>query len=287
MTDPVPALQGLSSIASDYDVILSDVWGVLHDGRRARPRAGEALTKYREAGGKVVLITNSPRPSPPIHEELAALGVPRSAYDDMVTSGDVTRMAIAEHAGTDVHWVGPRGDAPLFEGLDVGFSGADTATAIVVTDMNDDDDEPGDYEDEMALWLERKLPLICANPDLIVEQGDRIIYCAGALAEAYRAKGGEVIMAGKPYRPIYRDALRLAGRDPGEGADRSRILAIGDSARTDAAGAARIGIEFLFITGAIHAAELGPVDEPDPALVTRLLGASAASARGFMPRLFW
>lgn len=282
------ALKGLGAIANGYDAILSDVWGVVHNGIVAHPTAVEALVNFRRQGGRVVLITNAPRPSPPIVEMLDELGVVREAYDDIVSSGDATRAVLADYRGKSVHYVGPPEENDgLFEGLDITLSGPETASAIVVTDLDTDDDTPDMYNDRITLWLKRNLPLIAANPDRIVEHGDRLIYCGGALADLYEARGGMIVMVGKPYRPIYTEALRLADKAAGKTLDRSRILAIGDSVRTDAIGAAGAGLDLLFITGSIHAAELDAFGKPDPDAVERLVAPSGARIAGYMARLGW
>ena len=282
------ALKGLGAIANGYDAILSDVWGVVHNGIAAHPTAVEALVNFRRQGGRVVLITNAPRPSPPIIEMLDELGVVREAYDDIVSSGDATRAVLADYRGKAVHYVGPPEENDgLFEGLDITLSGPETASAIVVTDLDTDDDTPDMYNDRITMWLKRNLPLIAANPDRIVEHGDRLIYCGGALADLYEARGGMIVMVGKPYRPIYTEALRLAEKAAGKTLDRSRILAIGDSVRTDAIGAAGAGLDLLFITGSIHAAELDAFGKPDPDAVERLVAPSGARIAGYMARLGW
>lgn len=279
-------IAGLSEIAHRYDVILSDVWGVLHNGVSAYASAGAALAQYRRDGGKVVLITNAPRPSAPIIAMIDHLGVPREAWDSMVSSGDCTREMIAPYRGKVIHHVGPATtDNGLYEGLDVTRGPAEIAEAIVATDMDDDEETPETYLPRMRLWLERGLPLICANPDKVVEIGDRLYYCAGALADLYAEMGGQVLMAGKPYTPIYDDALRLAEEAVGHPVPRERILAIGDSVRTDAMGAAAFDIDLLFITGSVHAEELDAFGSPDPAAVRALVAPSHARLAGFMPRL--
>jgi HAD superfamily hydrolase (TIGR01459 family) len=281
-------LSGLGAIASRYDAILSDVWGVVHNGIAAHATAVAALAEFRKAGGRVVFITNAPRPSPDIVPLLDRLGVVRESYDAMVSSGDSTRALLEPYRGKAVHYVGPPDENDgLFAGLDIRLTGPEEASAIVVTDLDTDDDTPDMYNDRVTIWLGRKLPLIAANPDRVVEHGDRLIYCGGALADLYEARGGQIIMAGKPYRPIYTEALRLAEQAAGRPLDRSRILAIGDSVRTDAIGAAGAGLDLLFITGSIHAAELDAFGNPDPTAVKALLDPSAATVAGFMPKLAW
>jgi len=284
----MPQPEGLAALAGDYDAVLSDVWGVIHNGRAAYPSAVEALVNYRAGGGRVVLITNAPRPSPPIVTMLDHLGVPRTAYDAIVSSGDATRAMVARYAGKVIHHVGPpTADDALYEGLDVTRGSADEAEAVVVTDLDTDDDTPDMYADRIAHWLKRGLPLICANPDKVVEIGEQIVYCGGAIADIYAELGGEVHMAGKPFAPIYEEALRLAETAVGHKLDRRRILAIGDSVRTDAIGAADFGLDLLFITGSIHASELDAFGKPDPGAIRALVAPSGARLAGFMPRLAW
>jgi HAD superfamily hydrolase (TIGR01459 family) len=175
----------------------------------------------------------------------------------------------------------------LFDGLELTLGPAEAADAVVVTDLDTDDDTPDMYGQRLALWRKRNLPLIAANPDRVVEHGDRIIYCGGALADLYEAQGGRILMAGKPYRPIYKQAQKLAEAAAGRALDRRRILAIGDSVRTDAIGAANYDLDLLFITGSIHAEELDAFGKPDPAAIRALVAPSGAELAGFMPRLAW
>jgi HAD superfamily hydrolase (TIGR01459 family) len=278
----------LSDLAQNYDAILSDVGGVLHNGVAAFPEAVDALRRFRQGGGRVVLITNAPRAAAAIVDLLDELHVPRDAYDAIVSSGDVTRGTIAPYSGKIIHHVGPPTiDDSLYEGLGVIRGPAEEASAVVVTDLDTDDDTPDMYEDRIKVWLRRRLPLICANPDRVVEHGGRIIYCGGALADLYEAHGGSIKMSGKPYRPIYDEALRLAEKAAGKPLERGRILAIGDSVRTDAIGAANAGLDLLFVTGSIHAQELDAFGSPDPDAIRALVAPSGARLVGFMPRLAW
>jgi HAD superfamily hydrolase (TIGR01459 family) len=281
-------MTNLAALAPRYDAILSDVWGVVHNGVAAHPMACDALVEYRRGGGRVVLITNAPRPSPAIVDLLDGLGVPRDAYDDIVSSGDVTRTMLEDYRGHTIHYVGPPGENDgLFEGLDIRLGPAGAADAVLITDLDTDDDTPDMYGERMAQWLSRNLPLIVANPDRVVEHGDRIIYCGGAVADLYEARGGRILMAGKPYRPIYTGALQRAEQAAGRALDKARVLAIGDSVRTDAIGAANFGIDLLFITGSIHAEELDAFGQPDPAAIRALVAPSGARLAGYMPRLAW
>lgn len=288
MSSPARALAGFSEIAGNYDAALCDVWGVVHNGVAAYPSAVKALIEYRKAGGRLVFITNAPRPSAPLIAMLDRLGVSRDAYDAIVSSGDATRAMIAPYKGKVVHHVGPpTEDDSLYEGLGVIRGPAEEAEVIVVTDLDTDDDTPDMYNARIDLWLKRGLPMICANPDRVVEHGDRLIYCGGALGDLYEARGGKVRMAGKPYRPIYDEALRLAELAAGRKLDKGRMVAIGDSVRTDAIGASQFGIDLLFVTGSIHAGELDAFGNVDPQAVADLVAPSGASVAGFLPRLAW
>lgn len=281
-------MSSLSAIAGNYDAVLSDVWGVVHNGITAHPSAVDALSRFRQGGGRVVLITNAPRPSPPIVDMLDRMNVPRDAYDAVVSSGDVTRAMLVPYRGTTLHYVGPvEENDGLFDGLDITLGAPEDAKAVIVTDLDDDDQTPDDYTDRITTWLARKLPMICANPDRVVEHGDQLIYCGGALADLYEARGGMIKMAGKPYRPIYDEALKQAEQAAGKSLDRGRILAIGDSVRTDAIGAANAGLDLLFVTGSIHASELDAFGSPDPSAVRDLVAPSGARLKAFMPRLAW
>lgn len=281
-------MTSLSTLAANYDAVLSDVWGVVHNGVSPYADAVDALRRYRGGGGRVVLITNAPRAAAPIVEMLDEMGVPRDAYDALVSSGDVTRTMIAPYRGKMIHHVGPASaDDSLYEGLGIIRGPAEEAAAVVVTDPENDDDTPEMYRGRMQLWLSRKLPLICANPDRVVEHGGKILYCGGALADLYEAMGGRILMAGKPYRPIYDEALKRAEAAAGRALDRAKILAIGDSVRTDAIGAANAGLDLLFITGSIHAEELDAFGAPDPEAVRALVAPSGARLKGAMARLAW
>ncbi len=287
MSEPSGATPGLSALAGRYPAILSDVWGVVHNGVEPHWGAVEALMAFRKQGGRVVLITNAPRPGDAIVEQIDTIGVPRDAFDALVSSGDATRALMENWKGRTIARVGPPSDDILFEGLDLTLGGDEEASAIVVTDLDTDDDTPADYRDRMQVWLKRNLPLVCANPDKVVEAGDRLVYCGGALADAYEDIGGRVMMAGKPYNPIYEQAKALLDEAGGRDFTHDQILAIGDSVRTDAIGAAHFGIDLLFITGSIHAEELDAFNDPPPSRVADFVSVSRANMVGYMPRLSW
>lgn len=284
MTSATSKLSGLSAIAGDYDVVLSDIWGVLHNGIAAFPTAVEALQRSRKAGLKVVLISNAPRPAAMVREQLEKLGVPTDAYDDIITSGDVTRAMLVRHyEGRKVTHIGPEKDKPLVAGLPINFTNDEDAEACLCSGLLDDRNEkPDDYRERLTALAERNIPMICANPDKVVELGGTLIYCAGALADLYEEMGGEVIILGKPYAPIYEAARTMAG-DPPLG----RILGLGDSMRTDLRGASEQGFDCLFLTGGIHAAQFGPSTSPNPRRVEGFLANAPYPAKGWMARLAW
>jgi HAD superfamily hydrolase (TIGR01459 family) len=264
MTEPVPTIPGLSAIADRFDVILCDVWGVLHDGVRAHAGAGEALIRFRGLPGgtrprRVVLVSNAPRPWGGVQTILDGYGVPREAYDAILTSGDLTRSLLAGTPGARIHHLGPERDAPIFDGLDIRRVAAGEADAVVCTGLFDDTRETAeDYRPALEEWRARDVPMICANPDLVVERAGLLIPCAGLIAEAYAALGGRVTYAGKPYRPVYAAALDMAGALDGLAApDPARVLAVGDALRTDIAGASAFGLPSLLVARGIHAEELG------------------------------
>lgn len=281
-------IPGLSAIAPNYKGILSDIWGVLHNGVEYFDGAVEALSGFRAAGGSVVLITNAPRPSASIKEQLDRLQVPRAAYDDVVTSGDVTRDALIASGKTRVYHLGPDRDRPLFEGLGVSLVSADDAEIICCTGLIDDRTEtPDDYDDVLKSLAKRDLPFICANPDRVADKGGRMLFCAGALADRYAAYGGEPLMMGKPEAPIYEGAIKALNAAHGSPMDKSDMLIIGDAFATDIRGGHYQKIDCLFITSGIHYEMFGPQDDPDDERVNLRLTHEDLETVGYMPRLGW
>src|SRR5689334_16406194 len=242
-------VERLRDITSGVEVVLSDIWGVVHNGLESFPDACAALQAYRQQGGVVILITNAPRPADSVQRQLRKLGVADETYDAIVSSGDLTRHFVADHPGKKLYWVGPDRDGSIHRGLDPVMSELDGADYIICTGLFDDETETADdYRPMLTKALARKVPLICANPDIVVERGDRLIYCAGAIAELYREMGGEVVFYGKPHRPIYERAIALAAEHGGHEIKLDRVLAIGESVRTDPTGPHGIGIDCLLAT---------------------------------------
>ncbi|MDP2260588.1 MAG: TIGR01459 family HAD-type hydrolase [Caulobacter sp.] len=281
---------GLADLADRYDVLLSDVWGVIHNGLESFPDACAALARFRAEKGPVVLISNSPRPASDVVAQLDALNVPREAWTAFITSGDATRVLLGQKAALGAAWrIGPDRDMPLYEGLGLSFAEPDDAAFITVTGPFDDEVEtPEDYRDRFAGPAARGLPMICANPDRVVQRGDRLIYCGGALADLYADMGGEVLMAGKPFAPIYDLCLAEASRLLGRPVDPRRVLCIGDGVHTDVQGAEQQGLDCLFIAKGIHGeAAMGPDGKLSPAAVDALLAAEGVKAGYAMADLVW
>lgn len=292
-------LSGLSSIAGQYDVILCDIWGVVHNGRAHYAKACAALSAFRAQGGTVILVTNAPRPYPPILEQLARLGAPSSAYDAIVTSGDVTLSFIVARGEAPLYHIGPERDLAFFDILQDRFGinpprvDLESASYVLCTGLfHDEHETPEDYRASFETMLRRKLDFISANPDLVVHVGDHELYCAGALAQSYEQMGGRVYQAGKPFAPIYERALKLAAEKRGADINPQRILAIGDAMRTDIRGAHDQKFQSIFISQGIHRAQLhpksnaqlGPMDEEAFSELTQSAGIAPIYV---MPELSW
>jgi HAD superfamily hydrolase (TIGR01459 family) len=282
-------IECFAPLAQLYDVLFCDVWGVVHNGIVAFAPAYDALARFRAGGGTAILITNAPRPGAGVVRILDRLGVPHEAYDAITTSGDVTRAIVEARRGESVFHLGPQRDLPIFEGLDVAFAPPETADYVVCSGLFDDTMEtPESYRDTLALMRARSLFMVCANPDIVVERGDTLVYCAGALADAYAALGGEVLYCGKPHAPIYQAALATAcGLRGGVEVPRKRVLAIGDSVRTDLKGAVGFGLDSVFIVSGIHAGELGGREAPDLAALNAIFAAAGVAPRAVMGGLKW
>jgi len=253
-------ISGLGHIADDYDAALVDIWGVIHNGREGFPDAIEALQRFREERGPVVLISNSPRPSIAIPAQFDEVGVPHNVYDAIVTSGDATIDELARRAPGPAFKLGPERDDKLYENLALNFSELEHAKFITCTGLFDDDVEtPDDYTDLLGQARELNIPMVCANPDIRVKKGDKLIYCGGALAQSYEDMGGEVIYAGKPYEAIYRLSRAWLKELTGYELDRSRVLAIGDNIHTDLLGAQNQNYDALFVADGLSVGNSGAV----------------------------
>ncbi|HYC16365.1 MAG TPA: TIGR01459 family HAD-type hydrolase [Pseudolabrys sp.] len=283
-----PLIPKFSSLAPHYDVVLSDIWGVIHNGMAAHAHACDALMRMRARRGVVILVTNAPRPSDVVARQLERLHVPRETYDAIVSSGDVTRSVIDERRGQTLYHLGPERDRSIFSGLNVQFAPPETADYVVCSGLEDDETEtPDDYRTRLESMLARRLFMVCGNPDVVVERGSTLVYCAGAIADLYATMGGEVLYAGKPCRPIYDMALAKAASAAGREIALSRVLAVGDSVRTDLKGARTAGVDFLFVTSGIHAEELGSREQPDSAALAATFAAAGGMPKAVMRELRW
>jgi HAD superfamily hydrolase (TIGR01459 family) len=287
MTSPF-LLGGLSRVAADYDAILCDVWGVLHDGKRAFTGACEALKQFRQARGPVVLITNAPVPKDRVTGMFPRVGVPMDCFDDVVTSGDATQNELKRHAPGPVYPIGLSEDRSVYAGLKLGFTD-DPAQAKVIccTSLREyPHGHPDTYRQELERLAGYRLPMICANPDVQFRYGDKLIWSAGALAAIYEQLGGQVIRPGKPDVPIYRLAMERVAGIAGRAVAPSRVLGIGDGPATDVRGAASQGMDALFIGGGIHGHAMSTGDD-FLATATEVLHADGVEARYAMPELAW
>ena len=285
----VPLIDRFAPLAHGYDVLFCDVWGVVHNGVAAFADACAALGRFREDGGTAILLTNAPRPDAAVMRILDRLGVPRASYDAIVSSGDVTRGVVEARPGQRVFHLGPERDRPIFAGLDVNFAQLEVADYVVCSGLFDDTTEtPASYDAMLAAMRARSLFMVCANPDVVVERGDNLVYCAGALADAYAALGGEVLYCGKPHAPIYQAALgRAASLRGGTPPALSRVLAIGDSVRTDLAGAAAFGLDCVFVTSGLHAEQYGSREAPDVAALNAMFDAAGVAPKAIIRGLLW
>src|SRR5262245_35202572 len=276
---PPVVLDTAGPLLSRYEVIFCDVWGVMHNGETAYAPAGEALARFRQQGGTVVLVSNAPVPADGVEQVLTKTGVRRDAWDVIVSSGDIALGHIAEQGYRRMHWVGPSArDYKLYVRLKKPQFGLEDADAIVCTGLKDDRRETvADYRDLIEGGLRRGLPFVCANPDLVVDVGTLRLPCAGSIAAEYEQGGGNVFWAGKPHPAAYRTALQRAAEVAGRAPALDRILAIGDAVRTDMAAARGLGVDGLLIAAGIHRDDLLEGGSLHPARLARLLASPDAS----------
>ena len=282
-------IQSLADISNRYDAVLCDVWGCFHNGVRPYLAAEQALTAFRAAGGCAVLLTNAPRPEDAVLKQLRAMKADEGAWDAIASSGGAARDSVRNGDwGKKVHHIGTPGrDDAFFDGAGVEKVRMEDAESIVCTGLrNDRTETPADYEDELTEAKLRGLKFLCANPDLVVDVEDERRYCAGALAMLYREKGGDVTEYGKPHPQIYDYARRVIAKASGRVVSDDRILCIGDGIRTDVAGAIGEGLDCLFVSGGLAAAECGPdVENPVLEKVETYLAGHQLSPRYTIGRL--
>jgi HAD superfamily hydrolase (TIGR01459 family) len=268
-------ISSLSEIAQNHDALICDVWGVVHDGHRHHPAAADALYRFKEKYGPVVLLTNAPRVPSEVAAQCSSYGLPPDCYDAIVSSGGAAREELARRSATGtlpLYYIGPDRDLPMIDGLDIRRAELGEAQVALAIGLRDDMTEtPADYDGELAAMKARGLVMLCANPDLVVHRGTRLLYCAGSLAKAYEALGGAVIYYGKPHLPVYQAALKAAGNP-------KRPLAVGDGLLTDIKGANAAGLEALFIADGVHGEEIAPYTDEHLAALFARFGATAGSA---------
>ncbi|SIS71150.1 TIGR01459 family HAD-type hydrolase [Paracoccus saliphilus] len=284
-------IENLSQIGGDYDALFCDLWGCLHNGKQPYASAVSALQKFRQAGGRVCLMTNAPRPNQYVIAQLDRMGVPRDAWDLVVSSGDAAQDAMfAGAVGRKVWHIGTEKDDGFFTDIPKEWADApaitrvslEEAEGIVASGPFDEANEaPEDYRARLMMARERGLVLLCANPDVVVDMGETRIYCAGALAEFYEDLGGKSLYFGKPHPPIYDRARRLM-----ELGDEARILVVGDGIRTDVKGAQQEALDCLFVTGGLAAEAFGSdVENPDADLLREWLATQQLAPRYSIGRL--
>ena len=282
------SLDGLGTIVAGYDLLICDVWGVVHNGLRSWPLACEALQQFRSGGGTVVLLTNAPRPSSAVVGMLERLAVPPDTRDAILTSGDLARDALIDCGARAVFHLGPERDLGILDGLDIRLAPPEDADIVLNTGLYDDETEtPDDYGELIGRMRAQGLHMICANPDLVVERGDHLIYCAGAIAQRYEEAGGEVISAGKPRPPVYDRVFAMAHEIRKAAVPPARALAIGDAMRTDIAGGVAAGADTLFIASGIHSGDVLKDGVPDLSAVAHLADAAGARPDFVMDVLRW
>ncbi|MFK7902144.1 MAG: TIGR01459 family HAD-type hydrolase [Nitratireductor sp.] len=281
-------IDGLNEIADNYDLILCDVWGVLHNGVKAYEAAVNALSSFRKNGGTVVMVTNAPRPRAQVYEQLKRLGVPDGVFDRVITSGDVTQALMAD-APKKVHFIGMyEKDKHLFEGQNKELVSEEEAEVIVCTGPLDEyNDTAQTYTKMLERCAKRDLDFICANPDKVVEVGDKLIMCGGAIADEYERIGGTTLIAGKPFAPIYKQAILEAEELSEKQFAKDRMLAIGDGMPTDIKGAQDFGLDVLYVSAGIHAAEYGEAKNPIDSKVQSFLKKNNAKPVAYIPHLSW
>jgi HAD superfamily hydrolase (TIGR01459 family) len=286
-------IEGLAEIAATHDALICDVWGVIHDGQAHHPAAAEALINFRERHGPVILLTNAPRVPAEVAAQCASYGLPEGCYDAIVSSGGACRDelirrcaarasagagATKEEATLPLYYIGPDRDLTMVEGLDIVRTDiADAAVALCIGLVDDMTETVADYADRLAAMQARGLTMLCANPDLVVHRGTRLVTCAGSLAQAYEALGGQVIYYGKPHLPVYEAALKAAA-EAANGKSPKRPLAVGDGLLTDIKGANAAKLDVLFIADGVHGEEIAPYTAAHLGDLFARFGASAGTA---------
>ncbi|HEX3537042.1 MAG TPA: TIGR01459 family HAD-type hydrolase [Stellaceae bacterium] len=283
-------IDGMRALAPDYDGVILDLWGVVHDGTAPFPGVLDCMRRLGDAGKRIVLLSNAPRRSDDVVRRIERIGVPRALYHAVMSSGEECWQYLHKREdpfyaalGRRCLHIGSDRDLEIRDGLDFAFvEGVGTADFILNTGPAGWDDTLADYAPVLIAAQARQLPMVCANPDLVVIHDGKPALCAGALAEEFERLGGKVRWHGKPDASVYLSCLELLGIVDGR-----RILVVGDSLRTDIAGAARAGLDSLLIAGGVHAAEFSDGDELDCGRVAAALTEHGLQPIGVMPRFVW
>lgn len=284
-----PVLDRVGALLQNYDVLFCDVWGVVHNGVTAFEGACAALIRFRKKGGTVILVSNAPVPKHRVEAMLESRNVPAGTWDDIVSSGDIALRHIAERGFKRLYLIGPRDrDQAFFNALEAKSVRLDDADAIACTGFNDDRTEkPQDYIPLLKKAHAFKMPFVCANPDLLVDVGGTLLYCAGAIADIYEHMGGRVFWAGKPHLSAYETAHRRAEGLRDSNVPRSKCLVIGDAIRTDLKGAENFGCNALFVASGIHRHEAMDGHALSPAKLAALFPQGTPGAVAAIDELRW
>ncbi|MEM1298522.1 MAG: TIGR01459 family HAD-type hydrolase [Pseudomonadota bacterium] len=284
----VQIIQSLADISADYDAVFCDLWGCYHNGITPYPAAVAACQRFRAEGGRVILLTNAPRPGKYVKQLLDRMGAPEDSYDAIVSSGGACQAALQSgRHGDRFHYVGPDRDRPMLADIGLEPAPLDEATAILLTGLRDDSVEtPDTYRPEIAEWRARGLTVLCANPDIIVDRGEARLWCAGALAQIHAEEGGDVLWFGKPHAPVYNRCHEVLAEMMGGETPHSRILAIGDGILTDVPGGISAGLDTIFVTGGLSATDFGTdVENPEQAPLDAFLAEKDLTPRYAIGRL--
>lgn len=283
-----PIIHNAGALLARYQVIFCDIWGVVHNGRTAYVEGCAALKRFRDGGGTVILVSNAPRTPNVVAKILAEKNVPEECWDAIVSSGGIALRHAADQDIRQVHHIGPDRDLDIFDDTELMRVAMGEAQAILCTGLFNDRTETGEtYRAMLTGPAAQGVPLICANPDLVVDVGDIRLPCAGAIAAVYESMGGPVYWAGKPHTTAYEAALRHASQLRGTAVAKEQVLAIGDAVRTDVAGAGAFGIEALFIGQGIHSDAVGRDGEIDAPALVELFRGDAPQAISAMMSLRW
>ena len=285
---PCRIVRSLAEISDRYDAIFCDLWGCYHNGIEVYPAAVAACAAFRQKGGTVILLTNAPRPAPSVQRMLDRMGAPRDSYDAIVSSGAACQAALTdERHGSRFLYVGPDRDLHMLTDVGLEPVAEEDADAILLTGLRDDMTEtPDDYAEELARWAARGLPVLCANPDIVVDRGEARLWCAGAIARNYEQIGGKVTWFGKPHAPVYDRCREVLAELTGRATPDARILAIGDGIATDVKGGIAAGLDVLFVTGGLAGAEFGAdVEMPEQDPLDRFLAEAGLAPRYAIGRL--